>query len=224
MDIQDINKTLEGISYGLYVVGASEENRPAGCIINAVMQITAENPVIAISLNKNNHTYEVIKNTKRFSLSILSEKTDPKIIGKLGFVSGRDTDKFSDVNHKMRQGLPVITDHSCGCLFCELLSVFDVETHATLFGRVVSAELGEAAPPMTYKYYHETIKGKAHKNAPTFYQNKLMKQKEEDDKMEEKVSYVCEVCGYVYEGDINNEPDDYVCPICGVGKDQFEKQ
>ena len=66
MNIQDINKTLEGISYGLYVVGASEKNRPAGCIINAVMQITAENPVIAISLNKNNHTYDVIKKTKKF--------------------------------------------------------------------------------------------------------------------------------------------------------------
>lgn len=223
MNIQDINKTLEGISYGLYAVGAYDKNRPAGCIINAVMQITAENPVVAISLNKNNHTYEVIKKTKKFSLSILSEKTDPKIIGKLGFVSGHDTDKFLDVDYKMKDELPVITDHSCGTLFCELLSIFDVETHATLFGRVISAEVGEGLTPMTYKYYHETIKGKAHKNAPTFYQNKLIEQ-EEDNKMEEKVSYICEVCGYVYEGDINNESDDYVCPICGVGKDQFEKQ
>ena len=42
--------------------------------------------------------------------------------------------------------------------------------------------------------------------------------------MEEKVSYICTVCGYVYEGDINQESDDYICPICGVGKDMFEKQ
>ena len=50
-------------------------------------------------------------------------------------------------------------------------------------------------------------------------------------------SYVCEVCGYVYDpenGDPDNDiapgtafkdiPDDWVCPICGAGKDQFSEQ
>ncbi|MBP3799045.1 MAG: flavin reductase [Ruminococcus sp.] len=38
------------------------------------------------------------------------------------------------------------------------------------------------------------------------------------DDGEEK--WVCNVCGYIYEGHI---PDDYVCPICGVGKDEFSR-
>ena len=38
------------------------------------------------------------------------------------------------------------------------------------------------------------------------------------------MKYVCAVCGYVYEGDINEAPEDYVCPICGVDKSHFEKQ
>lgn len=35
--------------------------------------------------------------------------------------------------------------------------------------------------------------------------------------------WVCQVCGYVYEGSIPFEelPEDWVCPLCGVGKDQF---
>ncbi|ADU23326.1 flavin reductase [Ruminococcus albus] len=32
--------------------------------------------------------------------------------------------------------------------------------------------------------------------------------------------WVCEVCGYVYEGAL---PEDYVCPVCGVGADQFKR-
>jgi len=40
--------------------------------------------------------------------------------------------------------------------------------------------------------------------------------------MEKK--FVCNICGYVYEGDINKEGDDYVCPICGVDKTHFEEQ
>lgn len=42
--------------------------------------------------------------------------------------------------------------------------------------------------------------------------------------MEENLKYVCNVCGYVYEGDVNSESDDYVCPVCGAGKDFFELQ
>ena len=50
-------------------------------------------------------------------------------------------------------------------------------------------------------------------------------------------SYVCEVCGYVYDpaiGDADSGvaagtpfeelPGDWVCPVCGAGKDAFEKQ
>jgi rubredoxin len=38
------------------------------------------------------------------------------------------------------------------------------------------------------------------------------------------MQFVCNVCGYVYEGDLSQEPDDYACPVCGVDKSHFEKQ
>lgn len=50
-------------------------------------------------------------------------------------------------------------------------------------------------------------------------------------------SYVCQVCGYVYdpsqgdpEGDIpagtafEDLPEDWVCPVCGAGKSEFAKE
>lgn len=37
------------------------------------------------------------------------------------------------------------------------------------------------------------------------------------------MKFKCTICGFIYEGDINNEPDDFKCPICGVGKDLFEE-
>ena len=35
--------------------------------------------------------------------------------------------------------------------------------------------------------------------------------------------YVCDVCGYEYDGDTPFEElsEDYTCPLCGVGKDMF---
>ena len=35
--------------------------------------------------------------------------------------------------------------------------------------------------------------------------------------------YVCSVCGFEYEGELDNEPYDYICPICGCKKGVFKK-
>ena len=81
------------LTYGLYVVGAFDGERPVGCIINTCFQVTSQNPILAISLNKNNYTLEAIRKTKRFSLSILAEDSDATVIGGFGFRSSRDADK-----------------------------------------------------------------------------------------------------------------------------------
>ena len=47
---------LKKISYGMYVVSTSLNDKLAGCIVNTVTQITSSNPIVAISINKNNYT------------------------------------------------------------------------------------------------------------------------------------------------------------------------
>ena len=88
------------ITYGLYVVGCMDGDRPVGCTINTCFQVTSNNPILAISLNKNNYTLEVIKRNKRFSLSIIAEESDTSIIGQFGFCSSRTADKYADYGHK----------------------------------------------------------------------------------------------------------------------------
>lgn len=34
--------------------------------------------------------------------------------------------------------------------------------------------------------------------------------------------YVCSVCGYEYEGDLDQEPADFICPVCGMPKSVFK--
>ena len=68
MDLSVLHK----LTYGMYAVGTLDGIRPAGCIVNTVIQVTSDNPVIAVSMNKNNFTYEAIKKSGRFSISILS--------------------------------------------------------------------------------------------------------------------------------------------------------
>ncbi len=223
--MKDPERILMDVSYGLYAIGVNDRGKPTGCIVNTVSQVTAQNPILSFSISKDNYTWEVLEREKQFSVSILSEQTDPTVIGKLGFLSGKDTDKFKDVPYELYSGLPLVKSHCCGHLICEVLAVYPAETHRVVLARVCDGVSEPKQVPMTYRYYHEVIKGKAPKNAPTFHQNTILdSKKKEESAMSEQVSYICTVCGYVYEGDITKEPDDYVCPVCGVGKDLFEKQ
>ena len=57
---------LYKLSYGLYAIGA----QGGACIVNTVFQITSTPAVIALSMNKDNATHDLIKNQAHFSVSI----------------------------------------------------------------------------------------------------------------------------------------------------------
>ncbi|MGN0663883.1 MAG: flavin reductase [Negativibacillus sp.] len=213
-----ISSTMRKLSYGVYSILAMDGQRPTGCIVNTVFQITSQPAMVAISMNKDNYTYEVIKNSGRFSVSILSEESPRKVITNLGFTSGRDHDKLTELNYTMVDGLPVLEENCCGGFTCDVVSMTDAGTHMIILAAVKEATEGNSLPPMTYRYYHEVIKGGAPKNAPTYVPEEAEKPAEK-----EGVKYVCSICGYVHEGDIADEPEDYKCPICGVPKSMFNK-
>ncbi len=41
-------------------------------------------------------------------------------------------------------------------------------------------------------------------------------------KADPEKSYVCGICGFVYEGELENEPEDFTCPLCGMPKNVFK--
>ena len=212
-----MEQILRNLSYGLYLIGVEDNGRPCGCIVNTVFQVTSENPIVAISMNKNNYTWELIERTGRFSVSILSEKTRKEVIQKLGFVSGRDHDKYEGIDYTMHQGLPVLNEECSGALLCKVVSMAETPTHMVILASVEDAIELTSNVPMTYRYYHEVIRGGAPKNAPSY----IAPEKTEKQAAEAQ-RWVCDVCGYVYEGDLTKEPDSYVCPLCGVDKSHFQ--
>lgn len=205
---------LYDLSYGLFAIGAKDGDRDCGCIVNTVVQISIKGPLIALSMNKENYTYDLINKNKRFSVSILSEESDPGIISNLGFVSGKDNDKWENISKDHFNGLPIASDNANGWLECEMLKQMDADTHYVILAKVVDTRKGIAAKPMTYNYYHNVIKGKAPKKASTY--------RPEEEKQSDQKHWTCTICGYVYEGDdFETLPADWVCPICKQGKDKF---
>ena len=199
------NNVFMKFSYGVEVLTTRVDGKDYGCIINTAGQVAACDPKkITISVIKQNNTCDMVKKAGRFNISILSEDAPYKLFQRFGFQSGRDVDKFADVEwtERMSNGIRYIPQYTNAVLSCEVIDVKDVETQVLYIANVVEAKLLSSAPSCTYGYYHAHIKPKKNP-AP-----------------EQVEGWVCKVCGYFHEG--AELPADFICPLCKHGADSFE--
>ncbi len=221
-------QALFSISYGLYLVTSRKGEKINGQTANSLIQVTAEPPSIAIGINKKNLTHEFIKESKVFSVSILSQDTPLNLIGQFGFKSGRNINKFDSVNYKLgKTEVPIILDTTLAYLEAKVTHEMEVGTHTIFVGEIVESEVLKDGVPMTYAYYHQVKRGTTPPTAPTY--------RKEEPKSTVSVRYKCIICRYTYDPEkgepdggiaptpFTNIPDDWMCTICGAGKDQFEK-
>lgn len=218
------SKVLRNLSYGVYIVSTMDGERPTGCTANSAMQITSSPATIAVSINHDNYTNHCIDASGLFAVSILAETSAPSLIGHFGFQSGRAVNKFDTVSFEMKSGVPIITD-SCGYIVCKVINKMETSSHTVFLGEVTDGDVLLSAPAMTYAYYHNVIKGKSPKTAPTY----IPEEESAASAPTENISaskWVCSVCGYIYDGDTPFEelPDDFVCPLCKQPKDKFKLQ
>ena len=101
-------------------------------------------------------------------------------------------------------------------MVCKVIDTMETSTHTIFLGEVIEADDYSNENPMTYKYYHEQLKGSSPKNAPTYEEKQDVEQKNN----QKTKKWKCSICGYIHEAD--ELPDDFKCPLCGVGKEYFE--
>ncbi len=220
MNINALNK----LSYGVYIVSAMDGTRPTGCVANSTMQITSSPATIAVSINHGNYTNDCIRKTGKFSVSVLGEHSSADLIGTFGFRSARDINKYSGVEHETHCDVPVVAD-CCAWMVFSLTGSYETSTHTVFFGILEDAEIVSDDTPMTYAYYHNVIKGKSPKTAPTYIEDApAAPASPEVAAPAASGIMVCDICKYEYTGDIpfDELPDDWTCPICGMGKSVFK--
>lgn len=162
-------KALHKISYGLYIVSSVKGEKLNGQITNTVFQVTAEPPKVAVCLNKQNLTHNMVKESGVFTVSVLELETPFEFIGLFGFRSGRDINKFADVKYKIgKTGAPIVLNYTIAYMEFLVVMTMDVGTHTLFVGRLEEAEILKDASPLTYEYYHRVLKGKAPKTATTY--------------------------------------------------------
>lgn len=162
-------RALHKLSYGIYVVTSIKDGRLNGQIANTVIQVTAEPPTIAVSINRNNLTWEFIKSSGVFAVSALCEDTPLIFIGRFGFHSGRETDKFEGVEYRIGQtGAPIVLDNAVAFMEARVTQEMDVGTHTIFIGQLVDADIINDKTCLTYEHYHQIKGGKTPKAAATY--------------------------------------------------------
>ena len=197
--------TMFKLSYGLFVLIAREDEKDNGCIVNTATQLTDTPLLISIAVNKTNHTCGMIMRTGEFNISILAESTPFNVFERLGFQSGKTTDKFAGYSDENRtaNGLRYLTGHTNGAISAKVTYIHDCDTHMLFIAEVTRAFVLSNEPSVTYQYYFDHIKPKP-----------IMPKGQRN-------GFICKICGYFYEGD--DLPCDIICPLCKHGAADFEK-
>lgn len=199
-------KAMYHLTYGLFVLTARLGEKDNGCIINTAGQVTSTPNRISITVNKDNLTHDLVKESGRFNISILSERANFDIFKHFGFQTGRETDKFDGYAacKRSENGLYYITEGTNAYISGTVEQTIDLGSHTMFIASVDDMEVLASDPSASYAYYQSSIKPKPEKKDAGG-----------------KTVWRCTVCGYVYEGDVL--PDDFVCPLCKHPASDFEK-
>lgn len=161
------------ITYGVYIITSRLEDKLNGMVATTVCQVTAEPVQMTLGISKESFTHEIIQKTGLFGVNALKQETDFPFIGHFGFKSGRTVDKLKDIGYEYGiTGVPLLTDNSIAIFECKVIDSMDAGTHAIFLAEALDARILTHDKPLTYDYYHNVIKGKSPKNAPTFIVNK----------------------------------------------------
>lgn len=167
-------KALFNFSYGVYIVSTRTGDKMNGQIANAAMQISSSPITIAVSLNKKNLTHDMVAESKKFGVSVVAEDAPLPFIGKFGFKSGRDIEKFEGVEYVTGDpDVPVVKQHCLSAVTAKVIGSIDVSTHTIFVGEVLEGELFSNAKPLSYEDYHIAKNGKSPETAPTYIFNEI---------------------------------------------------
>ena len=194
-------KALFSIGYGLYVVTSNDGKKDNGLIVNTVVQLTDNPHRVMVSINKENYSHHVIKQTGVMNVNCLNIEAPFKVFQQFGFQSGRNVDKFKGEEVlRSDNGLVFLPRYINAFFSLKVEDYKDMGTHGMFICSVTEARVINNVDTMTYTYYQNNVKPKPETQG--------------------KKGFVCKICGYILEAD--ELPDDFICPLCKHGAADFE--
>lgn len=160
--VHNHKETFLKINYGLYIITAKEDSLDNGCVIDALMQLTENPPVVAFSLNKVNKTHDMVMHTKEFNISVLTEDAPKELFHIFSAKSGWDINKFADCTDIKRSpnGIAYLPKYVNSHMSGKIIDTIDSGSHTLFRAEITDSEVMNNKDTLTYSEYRKGIKYK----------------------------------------------------------------
>ena len=138
------------LTLGVYVIGVSDGERRDAFTAAWIMQASFDPLLLAISINPDNASYELLHASGWFTVNVL-KAGQLDLARHFGTKSGRDQDKLQRIRTRPgRAGSPILED-ALAYFECELEGRTRAGDHELVLGRVANGGvLDPKAAPLTY--------------------------------------------------------------------------
>jgi flavin reductase (DIM6/NTAB) family NADH-FMN oxidoreductase RutF len=129
------------------VTTMDDHGRPVGLTSTAMCSVSAQPPLLLVSVAKSSRTLPWLLTARSFAVNILGAEAATV---SQRFASRAD-DKFDDVDWRLGDnGLPILHRASIAWAECDLEHEVDTGDHVLLLGRVLCGESRSQAEPLVY--------------------------------------------------------------------------
>jgi flavin reductase (DIM6/NTAB) family NADH-FMN oxidoreductase RutF len=174
MDITDVERVMDEMPYGLYIIGSKEaDGRVNGMMADWVMQVSFQPRLVAVAFEQNSHTLSNIRERRHFSVNLLAQDDESMELARVFAqpfsgekVEGRRGEERMKVHYKLEgvphqtsaNGCPIL-DTAMAWFECELVEESSIGDHVLVVGAVLDGGVLKEVEPMTSHYTGWTYSG-----------------------------------------------------------------
>lgn len=145
----DVKKAaLRHFTYGLYALGTAAGEQRNLATVNWTTQVSFEPPLMAVSVENDSHSIELIRTTGVFALSVFGEDARDQA-GALGKRWKIRPDKIDAAKYRIgATGCPILED-ALAAIECRVVGSLPAGDSTLFVGEVIAADIVREGVPLT---------------------------------------------------------------------------
>lgn len=131
------------------------EGAACGLTCNAFISVSADPPLVLVSVDKNSNTLPALRTTRHFVVNFMAAGRE----GLAALCASKQENKFTELAiEQTHRGLPVLYEDSVAHVTCEVVEEIEAGDHVLLLGRVYEARppAADALPLLYFRRTYDT--------------------------------------------------------------------
>jgi 3-hydroxy-9,10-secoandrosta-1,3,5(10)-triene-9,17-dione monooxygenase reductase component len=145
-DARSFREALARFATGVAFVTAAPGGEPAGLIVNSLVSVSLDPPLVAFCPSRSSLTWSRMRAAGRFGVNVLGRRHERFALR----ATPAGADRFADLAwERGRGGVPLLTDALAG-LECEIVAEHPAGDHWIVVGRVYDLRIPPVDEPLVF--------------------------------------------------------------------------